>query len=276
MTRRSAADFRHQYGPWALVSGSVEGLGACYADSLAAAGLQLALLDRNAGGLAKQAADLRRRHPQLQVRELVADLTESSQLHVALDALADIEVGLLVANAAYSVVGRWLDVSLADKLRHVEVNCAAVVTMLDRLSRAMVDRGRGGVIVMSSLAGQQGSARVATYAATKAFDLVLAESLWAELREHGVDVLAVLPGSTRTPGFESSLTPGVRLPKAVHIMEPDDVVREALAALGKRPSHIAGARNRATNVLLQRVLPRRRTIELMARSTTFLRSAPPS
>jgi short-subunit dehydrogenase len=267
------AGFAERYGPWALVVGSAEGIGAGYADALAARGLHLVLLDRQGAALAAQAARLRTRHPSLHVRELVVDLTDLARLTAAIDEIADLDIGLLVANAAFSVTGQWLDVSLADKLSHVQVNCAAVTVLVDRLSRSMVARGRGGIIVMSSMAGKLGGPRVAAYAATKAFDLVLAESLWSELAPHGVDVLAVLPGSTRTPGFEASLarTP----PRQVYVMAPEDVVREALAALGRGPQLVVGRRNRLTDAVLQRLLPRRTAVRLVARSTTFLRSGPP-
>ena len=120
---------------------------------------------------------------------------------------------------------------------------------------------------MSSMAAGIGSPRVATYAATKAFDLILAESLWAELGEHGIDVLAVRPGTTRTPGFEGSLGPRTKIPAAVRIMEPDGVALAALEALGRKPSIVTGGANRAAGVLLQRILPRKAAIRMMEKTT---------
>ena len=71
----------------------------------------------------------------------------------------------------------------------------------------MVERGRGGIVFMSSFAAEAGTATVALYSATKAFDLLLAEGLWYELRDSGVDVVAIRPGSTRTPSWESTQPP---------------------------------------------------------------------
>jgi short-subunit dehydrogenase len=240
------------------------GIGAAFVSSLAARGFNLVLADREGELVRRQAEDIGGR---VQVRECVADLSDPDQVERALDAVADLEIGLLVANAAHAATAPWLDIPLEDKLKQIQVNCVAVTQMVDRLSRPMVERGRGGIIVMSSMAGRIGSPRVATYAATKAFDLILAESLWAELREHGVDVLAVLPGPTRTPGFEGSLDPGKKLPTAVRVMEPGGVVRAAFGALGKRPSVVAGGFNHAASEVLQRVLPRKAAIGLMAQST---------
>lgn len=262
--------FARKYGPWALVTGAAMGLGAAFAERLASAGMDLILADYAAEAVAERAEELRRRFTRIQVRDVVVDLADVTEVERALDDLADVEVGLLVACAAQAATAPWLDIPLEDKIRQIQVNCVSVTQIVDRLSRSMAGRGRGGIIVVSSLAGQIGSPLVSTYAATKAFDLVLGESLWAELRGSGVDVLALMPGMTRTPGFEGSLGPEAKLPSGVQVMEPDEVVREALAALGKRPSIVAGRRNRLANVMTQRLLPRKAAIELMARSMRSL------
>jgi short-subunit dehydrogenase len=116
---------------------------------------------------------------------------------------------------------------------------------------------------MASIAGSQGSPLVATYAATKAFDLVLAEGLWDELRDRGVDVLACRAGATRTPGYERSR------PKteAGPVMEPEAVVKEALAALGKVPSMVPGVLNGAMSFVMNKVLPRRAAVAIMGRAS---------
>jgi short-subunit dehydrogenase len=132
----------------------------------------------------------------------------------------------------------------------------------------MVARGQGGVVFMSSLSGNVGSAQLAVYAATKAFVLTAADALWAELRPLGVDVLAVQPGSTRTPGWLSSQPEqdeGMGLP----VMEPREVVCEALAALGVEPVVVPGELNRQGAEALAR-LPRRQAIELMSAVTARL------
>jgi len=129
----------------------------------------------------------------------------------------------------------------------------------------MASRGSGGVILMSSLAAFQGQAMVATYAATKAFALVLGEGLWDELRDRGVDVLAFCPGATRTPNFVAT-NPRPTGFVSAPVMEPDDTVAEALAALGAGPTVIAGRMNRVATLLLQRLLSRRRLVRFMSRT----------
>ena len=112
----------------------------------------------------------------------------------------DIEVGLVVANAAYAPIGPFLDLDAAD-LRRPSSSTAHAARLARHYLPPMVERGRGGLIVMSSLAGQQGSPGIATYAATKAFGAILAEGLWAEMRRTGVDVLACVAGAVQTPGL---------------------------------------------------------------------------
>jgi len=258
------ARFKQKYGPWALVTGSAVGIGAAFAEQLAARGFNVVLVDNQKDLVKAQAERLRSR---VEVRECVVDLADAGQVSRMLEETADLEVGLLVANAAHAATAPWLEIPLEDKLRQIAVNCIAVTQMVDRVSRAMAERGRGGIIIMSSMAAGIGSPRVATYAATKAFDLILAESLWVELGERGIDVLAVRPGMTRTPGFEGSLGARAKLPAAVRIMEPDDVARGALEALGKQPSIITGGSNRVANALLQRILPRKTAIRMMSKTT---------
>jgi short-subunit dehydrogenase len=117
---------------------------------------------------------------------------------------------------------------------------------------------------MSSMSALQGTALVASYAATKAFNMVLAEGLWEELRTQGVDVLACVAGATRTPTFESSQpADGGSLAKP---MGAEQVAEEALAALGRGPSMIPGALNRAAAVVM-RALPRARAISIISAAT---------
>jgi short-subunit dehydrogenase len=163
-------------------------------------------------------------------------------------------------------VGRFLDVTLDDKLRMLDVNCRGPLQLCHHFGTRMAARGRGGIILVSSLSGFQGQAMVGTYAATKAFDLVLAESLWNELGDHGIEVLAFCPGATRTPNFLASQPRSAGALSAPQ-MEPADTVREALAALGTRPTAIAGRSNRIAAFVLHRLLTRRALINLMSRTT---------
>jgi hypothetical protein len=136
--------------------------------------------------------------------------------------------------------------------------------------RRFRERGRGGIILMSSMAAFQGNPLLAQYAATKAYNLILAEGLWWECRGHGVDVLACVPGATLTPGYLALRGSKATAPFPPE-MTPAAVVEEALAALGTGPSVIPGWANRLSAALMQRLLPRRRAIKLMGRVARKLR-----
>ena len=198
------AVFAERYGPRALVAGGAIGMGAEYCRQIAAMGLDLVILDRDESAL-DATGELRSAPDAVDVVTAVVDLGQPPEhlLDAVRRAVGDLEIGLLVANAAWSPVGRFIDTDLAALLTAIDINCRAPVVLVHELGARMAARGRGGIIVMSSLAAETGAANVALYSATKAFDLVLAEGLWYELRDRGVDVVAIRPGSTRTPGWQS-------------------------------------------------------------------------
>lgn len=263
---RDATNFRHKYGPWAVVAGASEGLGAAFARALAGRGLNLVLLARREGALAEVAASLSGVEVKIAALDLGApDLAERLQA-----ATAGLDVGLCVYNAAASHVGPFLARSLAEKQAIIDVNCRGPLVAAHVFGEQMVRRGRGGIVLMSSLTAFWGSPSIATYGATKAFNLSLGEALWYELGPQGVDVLACCAGATRTPGFLRSLG-GRRGPWS---MAPDAVVEEALAALGGPPSMVPGVANKLASQLLRRLLPRRSAVKIMGAETAKLNRSP--
>jgi hypothetical protein len=263
----TAKTFSERYGPCAVVAGAAVGLGAEYAAQIAAQGLDLVLLDRDAEALRATADTLRAAHA-VTVRTLTVDLAQSDLLDRIRPTTAAAEIGLLVYNAALGTVAPFLELPPPHIDRMLDVNCRGPLRLVHALVPAMCARGRGGVIIMSSMSGSIGSAQLAVYAATKAFDLVFADALWAELQPHGVDVLAVQPGSTRTPGWLSSQPTGADA-VAMPAMEPSDVVREALAALGVQPHVVPGEMNRQAAEFFTQ-MPRREAIEFLSRITSTL------
>jgi short-subunit dehydrogenase len=256
--------FRQRYGPWALVAGASAGLGEAFARLLAARGLNLVLIARRAEALARLAGELRAAHA-VEVREEAMDLARADLVPAVERAVAGLDVGLLVYNAAHSAIGPFLERPLDEHLRVVDVNCRGPLALSHLLGRAMSRRGRGGIVLMTSLAGSQGNPLIASYAASKAFELVLAEGLWEELLGRGVDVVACRAGATRTAGYVAS-----RPRSEVPIMEAGEVARAALDALGRGPSLVPGALNRVAAFALARLLPRRTSIRIMGRATRRL------
>ena len=163
---------RERYGPWALVAGASDGIGASFASALAARGLDVVLVARRQAALEQLAAEIRAAH-RVVVRTIVADLGTPAGLDTVLESTEDI--GLLVCNAASAPVAAFLELSTAQIDAMLDLNCRAAARLTHALGNRMVARGRGGVILLSSVAGNQGSALVTHYAATKAYLRVLAE-----------------------------------------------------------------------------------------------------
>ncbi|MFN8604209.1 MAG: SDR family NAD(P)-dependent oxidoreductase [Candidatus Binatia bacterium] len=259
--------FRSKYGPWAIVAGAAVGLGAQYSRQIAARGLNLVMIDRDPATLAATADAIRKEHG-VEVKTLEVDLARADVGERVAAAAAGLEVGLVVYNAAIGTVAPFLETTPALEDAVVDVNCRGPMRLVHAFVPAMVSRGRGGVILMSSMSGNFGSAQLAVYAATKAFTLVFGDAIWAELKPHGVDVLTVQPGSTRTPGWLSS-QPSNPKDEIMPAMDPADVVREALDTLGVEPRVIPGAENKQGAELLAQ-LPRRQAVEMMSQLTAKL------
>ena len=259
-------EFHARYGPTAVVAGATEGIGRAFAHQLAEKGLDLILLARRTELLDAEAHLLRRRHG-VRVTPIALDLG-APDLEARFTAAIDgHDVGLLVYNACYSKIGTFLDTDLGSKQATLDVNCRGPLVLCSTLAPRLVQRGRGGLLLMSSMSGLQGTAMVATYAASKAFDTVFGEGLWVELRPHGVDVLVCVAGATSTPNFEAQTPEEKR--RQVFPMSPEDVATGALARLGDGPTYYAGPLNLALATAL-RAVPRARAVRFMAKNTRKL------
>jgi short-subunit dehydrogenase len=237
-----AHSFSDRYGPWALIAGASEGIGASFARQLAGAGVNVALFSRRLEPLEALAAEIRA-STSAEVRVASIDLTSSTVLADLEPLLDGIEVGLLVYNAgAESGAGNFVERPIEDALHLIELNCRAPILLTHRFGKEMAARGRGGMILMTSMAAGAGSAYTAVYGSTKAFDRTLAEALWVELGQHGVDVVGVVAGLTDTPAMRGL---GLDMEdNAFPIMTADDVAGEAIGALGHGPMWVAGEANR--------------------------------
>lgn len=244
-----------RYGPWAVIAGASAGLGAAYAEQLAAAGLHLVLVARRSAELEALAAALRERHG-VEVRTLSLDLALPDAAATLDQQTAGVDVGLLVYNATRAPVGSFLDLSLDEHAAELAVNVHTPMELVWRFGRRFNVRGHGGVILMSSMSANQGSALVSNYAATKAYSLVLAEGLWEEWRARGVDVLAVQPAVIAAPSSGQG---------GATTQTPEAVARAALAALGHGPSVTPGVAVKLASVFMRRVMPRASAIRMMGR-----------
>lgn len=256
--------FKERYGPWALVTGASSGIGAEFSRQLARMGLNLILVARRKQRLEELAGQLEGKN-KIQVRVAPADLSQPDFLQNILSATQSINVGLLINNAGFGLAGNFLDHELKKELALLDVNCRAPLILTHEFGKQMKERKRGGIVFVSSVSGYIATPLEASYAASKAHELFLAESLWYELKKDGVDVLALCPGVTITEFHDIS---GM---KAVGAMAVEPVVELALKKLGKKPSVITGWHNRLL-VASVKWVPRRIVTTLAGRITKNLAS----
>jgi uncharacterized protein len=238
-----------RFGDWALVTGASAGIGQALARQIAAEGMNVVLTARREDRLTSLAAELERDH-QVESRIVAADLGEREGVDALLAAVSDLEIALLINNAGLGYAGRF-DLLDRDRLRRlISVNCEAPTILTHALVQGMRERGRGGVLFTGSAAGRQPLPLHAVYAATKAYDLLLGEALWAELRASNIDVVVLEPGSTETEFQEVA----GELPHPGQSAE--EVARRGLMALGEQPSVMTGWLNWIRAQLSSRLLTR--------------------
>jgi uncharacterized protein len=253
--------FVDSYGPWAVVLGASEGLGEAYATGVAARGANVVVAARRRDLLGHVADDISHAHD-VRTRAVTLDLGDPGFLGDLRSATDGLEVGLVVYNATGVYTGEFEDQALDSMRSMVAINCLGPLVVCEHFGRSMIARGRGGVVLMSSGAGLAGCSYNATYAASKAFDLVLGESLWSEWRHHGVDVMSVIGPAMDTPTYRASMPPEVHAMTPPPIA-PELVVEEVLNALGSCPSFVPGQNNRELLAALG-ALPRIQQVEAMA------------
>ena len=223
-------DFQEKYGPWAVIAGASDGVGAAVAHLLGERGVKVLLIARRKALLDEVAATVA-----TETRTLALDLSRADAATVIAEATADLEVGLYIYNAGAVPPAPFLGDRVDTWNAVVARNCATVLQTVHHFGGRMVQRRRGGIVIVSSNAAWSGAAHQAVYGATKAFDLVLAEGLWAEFRPHGVDVLSMVLGATDTPAFREVLKGRI-----VPMASSEDVARDMLDNLANGPTFPPG------------------------------------
>jgi len=246
-----------RYGPWALVTGASDGIGRAIATELAAEGFSLVLVARRKAVLSQLAEELAEKYG-AQTRVIPADLGSKEGTATVEAETAALDIGLLVAAAGFGTSGPFVDGDLETELDMIAVNCEAIAALTHVFARRLVQRGRGGIILMSSLVAFQGVPRATNYSATKAYVQSFAEGLAVELSPHGVDVVASAPGPVRS-GFDKRA--GMTLSMA---QTPEEVAKGTLKALGRRVTVRPGFLAWALETSLA-LLPRRGRIWMMTR-----------
>jgi short-subunit dehydrogenase len=242
-------------GKWALITGASAGIGFEFAKLLAAGGANLLLTARRVDRLQKLASELSVQH-RVKVEVFSADLVRPEalvEIH-QFTSSKNLEVELLINNAGFGAFGYAHEIPVEKMLEMIQVNCSAVVHLTRLYLPAMVARKHGDVLIVASLAAFQAVPFNSVYAATKAFDLLFAEGVAEEVRDFGVRVCALCPGSTNTEFQQVAEQPN-RVFRSAETAEK--VARVGLQALAAGKSYvISGFMNKLMKEG-QRLAPRR-------------------
>ena len=256
MTAKPANPLLAAYGPCAVVTGASDGIGRALALALAARGFDLILVARREAALADVARACEAGC--VRARPCAADLSDPLAVGAAMKACEADDVGMFVAAAGFGACGAFVESDLAVELNMIDLNCRALAQMTHGFGRRFARRGRGGIVLMSSLVAFQGVPGAANYAATKAYVQSLAEGLGAELKPHGVAVLASAPGPVKS-GF------GARAGMTITSEQtPQDVAEGTLNALGRRATVRPGLLAKLLEASLS-PLPRSARVYVMGR-----------
>jgi short-subunit dehydrogenase len=261
--------FATKYGPWALVAGASDGVGAAFAKAIAERGVNVVLLARRQAVLDQVAAEIEAQ-TSVSTRTIAADLSEAGAASAISAATGDLQIGMLVYCAGADPNFKpFLSNPIEAAEAMVQRNCVVPMQLCHHFAPAMVERGSGGIVLFGSGAGLVGGPNMVAYGASKAFDMVFAEALWAELHDKGVDVLGLILGKTNTPALrELEYSRGQigaldEVPAGANAVE--DVIAEAFANLENGPTLMVGDTMRAAAQFLAS-LSRNQAVEIFTQA----------
>jgi uncharacterized protein len=241
--------FRERYGDWALVTGATSGIGAEIALQIAAKGLNVILVARNEDRLSKQAKYIHDQYA-VETKYISADLSTPEGMEKV--SRVDEDIGLLVASAALETDGPLENTPLEHELKMLQINTVSTLYLTHHFGTAMVERKRGGILLVSSLAGHMVNPYFSNYAGSKAYVLQFGASLYGEFKRKGVDVSVLSPGLNDTAMAEGANVDWSKLPMAM--MAPAKTAKKGLDGLGRRFLSIPGIRNKLL-VLISKYSP---------------------
>jgi short-subunit dehydrogenase len=228
----SSQAFQQKYGKWAVVAGASQGLGRAWVLALAQRGLNIIALARNMKELEVTKDLVLKKYPTIQVELVFCDLADSNNAQSVVNRLAqEKEIGMLVYNAAGGAPGLFVEQDFKYHKLTFDVNVYSMLAFVHTLAKPMVQRKRGGIILVSSMAGEAGNAMVSTYSGSKALITTFGEAIWWELQSHNIDVLVPILGATTTKALEV-MKIDLRKEKLIE-QAPEDVVSESMHALGR-------------------------------------------
>ncbi|MEV6965516.1 SDR family oxidoreductase [Hamadaea sp. NPDC051192] len=249
--------------PTALITGATAGIGAQFARDRAAAGMDLILVARDAERLAAFCAQLAQEHG-VRATPVPADLTKPEGLAAVEKVLTTEPIDLLVNNAGLGLNKSFLKSDVEDELHLLNLNIVAVMRLTHSALPKMVERGKGAIVNVSSVAGFAATMPGSTYPASKAWVTSFSEAVGMLVKHRGVRVMALCPGFTRTEFHQRAGIAAHQMPGFVWLQAPD-VVRQGMRDLRKgklvsvpsvRYKVAVGALKITPRALLHRIMPR--------------------
>ncbi len=249
-------------GKWALVTGASAGIGKALAAELAAGGTNLVLTARRRDRLQDLAKQLSFKH-KISTEIFEADLAKPSAPEEIFSFTREkgIAVELLINNAGFGQYGELASVEPQRLLDMVQVNCGAVLHLTRLYLPDMIARRRGDILFVASTAAFQAVPYISTYAATKVFDLFLAEGLAEEMKPHGIRVCALCPGTTESEFHDAAAHPQHTRARSE---TAEKVAKTGLRALAAGKSYVISGAANYLGAHSQRMVPRRTVTRIAA------------
>jgi short-subunit dehydrogenase len=246
-----------------LITGGSAGIGEAFAWILAEWGFNLILVARNQERLDRKAAEIQVQNPTIQVRTHAADLSLPGAVASLIQTTDALDIGLVIPNAGLETNGSFLKNNFDDEQRLIQLNITSPAHLAHHYGRLMVERRRGGILFVSSLAGYGPTPYLANYGASKAYIISLGEALHYELKPKGVDVLVLSPGLTATPFASNSEINWDQI--GAPFMDADTTALIGLKALGRKSSVIPGRINWLVSFVRKYFLTRALNITIFGR-----------
>ena len=247
---------RENHGNWALITGASSGIGEEFAKQLAMLNFNLVLVARRKENLENLSRELVSQH-NIETIIIPVDLSNLEFLKEIELQVKHVEIGLLINNAGFAITGSFFEDKLENQLSLLDVNCKAPLILSHYFGNKMIKKGKGAIVNIASASAFLPMPFWTSYAASKAFLLHFTEGLWYELKEKGIDVLAVCPGGTKT---EFAKTANIQS----HGMNVENVVSETLKNIGKKPTIVIGFNNKIS-ILFLRLFSRKTLIKVGAK-----------
>jgi short-subunit dehydrogenase len=247
---RLTTNLKRKYGDWALVTGATSGIGAEIARQLAAQGINIVLVARKKKALKEHSDELKKLY-KVETLTISADLSTSEGIEKVSEVEQDID--LLVLAAGYETNGAFEKANIEQELQVLELNVTSVLCLTHHFSKLMVERGRGGILLVSGLVAHMPAPYFSNYAGTKAYVLHMGTSLHGELKPKGVDVSVLSPGLTDTPMTRDAFVDWSKMP--MPSTDPAAVAKAALDGLGKQLLIIPGLSNKLLAMTMKLTSP---------------------